>query len=59
VRPGDVILLHDADHYSAPGCWRKTSAALPHILQELAGEGRLAVATRRGGGAHRPMMRTA
>src|SRR2546425_206462 len=23
VRPGDVILLHDADHYSAPGCWRK------------------------------------
>jgi peptidoglycan-N-acetylglucosamine deacetylase len=29
---GDVVLLHDADHYSAPGCWRATAAALPRIL---------------------------
>ena len=36
VHAGDVILLHDADHYSAPGCWRKTVAALPHILEGLA-----------------------
>ena len=32
LRGGDVILLHDADHYSAPGSWRQTVAALPHIL---------------------------
>ncbi len=32
VRPGDVLLLHDADHYSQPGCWRGTAAALPAIL---------------------------
>jgi peptidoglycan/xylan/chitin deacetylase (PgdA/CDA1 family) len=30
--PGDVILLHDADDYSAPGSWRNTVAALPDIL---------------------------
>jgi peptidoglycan-N-acetylglucosamine deacetylase len=29
---GDVVLLHDADHYSAPGSWQKTIAALPRIL---------------------------
>jgi peptidoglycan-N-acetylglucosamine deacetylase len=33
---GDVILLHDADHYSSPGCWRRTSAAVPRILAEIA-----------------------
>ncbi len=32
LRGGDVILLHDADHYSAPGSWRQTAAALPRIL---------------------------
>ena len=26
---GDVLLLHDADHYSEPGCWRGTVEALP------------------------------
>jgi len=30
---GDVVLLHDADHYSAPGSWRQTAAALPSILE--------------------------
>jgi peptidoglycan/xylan/chitin deacetylase (PgdA/CDA1 family) len=29
---GDVVLLHDADHYSAPDSWRRTVAALPLIL---------------------------
>jgi peptidoglycan/xylan/chitin deacetylase (PgdA/CDA1 family) len=28
---GDVILLHDADHYSSRGSWRRTLAALPEI----------------------------
>ncbi|HZC30917.1 MAG TPA: polysaccharide deacetylase family protein [Gaiellaceae bacterium] len=29
LRAGDVVLLHDADYYSAPGSWRNTVAALP------------------------------
>jgi peptidoglycan/xylan/chitin deacetylase (PgdA/CDA1 family) len=33
---GDVLLLHDADHYSAPGSWRNTLTAMPRILEELA-----------------------
>lgn len=32
LRGGDVILLHDADHYSAAGSWRGTVAALPAIV---------------------------
>jgi peptidoglycan-N-acetylglucosamine deacetylase len=34
--PGDVILLHDADFYSARGSHRRTAAALEIILAELA-----------------------
>src|SRR5579864_515922 len=30
---GDIVLLHDADHYSSPGSWRKTVAALPRVLE--------------------------
>jgi peptidoglycan/xylan/chitin deacetylase (PgdA/CDA1 family) len=33
--PGDVILLHDADFYSARGSHRRTAAALERILSEL------------------------
>jgi peptidoglycan/xylan/chitin deacetylase (PgdA/CDA1 family) len=32
---GDVLLLHDADHYSARDSWRRTAAALPIVLSEL------------------------
>jgi len=32
---GAVLLLHDADDYSAPGSWRRTAAALPGILETL------------------------
>lgn len=28
---GEILLLHDADHYAAPGSWRATVAALPAI----------------------------
>jgi peptidoglycan/xylan/chitin deacetylase (PgdA/CDA1 family) len=35
VRVGDVLLLHDADYYSAPGSWRNTLAALPLVLDRL------------------------
>ena len=30
-----VLLLHDADDYSAPGSWRRTVQALPRVLDEL------------------------
>ena len=39
VEPGDVILLHDADTYSAPGSHRRTAAALPLILDALEARG--------------------
>ena len=35
IEARDVILLHDADHYSAPGSWCGTVAALPGILGAL------------------------
>jgi peptidoglycan-N-acetylglucosamine deacetylase len=31
LRGGEIILLHDADHYAAAGSWRATAAALPEI----------------------------
>jgi peptidoglycan/xylan/chitin deacetylase (PgdA/CDA1 family) len=36
---GSVILLHDADDYSAPRSWQRTAAALPRILDTLAARG--------------------
>jgi peptidoglycan-N-acetylglucosamine deacetylase len=36
---GEVLLLHDADHYAAPGSWRRTAAALPRLLDALADAG--------------------
>jgi peptidoglycan-N-acetylglucosamine deacetylase len=39
ARPGAVLLLHDADEYSAPGSWARTAAALPEILRTLAERG--------------------
>jgi peptidoglycan/xylan/chitin deacetylase (PgdA/CDA1 family) len=36
---GDVLLLHDADDYSAPGSWRRTAAALPLVLDAVAANG--------------------
>jgi peptidoglycan-N-acetylglucosamine deacetylase len=32
---GDVVLLHDADTYSAPESWRRTAAAVPAVLEAL------------------------
>jgi peptidoglycan/xylan/chitin deacetylase (PgdA/CDA1 family) len=49
---GDILLLHDADYYSARGSWTRTAAALPIILGELDGQGLKAVSLdRRDGGA--------
>jgi peptidoglycan-N-acetylglucosamine deacetylase len=39
LRAGDVLLLHDADDYSAPGSWRRTAAALPAVLDAAAARG--------------------
>lgn len=39
IGPGDVILLHDADFYSARQSHRRTAAALPAILSELSRRG--------------------
>jgi peptidoglycan/xylan/chitin deacetylase (PgdA/CDA1 family) len=37
--PGDIIVLHDSDRYSAPGSWRNTLGALPLIFERLAAAG--------------------
>ncbi len=39
VGEGSVLLLHDADDYSAPGSWRGTVQALPRVLETLARQG--------------------
>jgi peptidoglycan-N-acetylglucosamine deacetylase len=39
LRGGDVLLLHDADHYSARGSWERTAAALPEVLAAIAATG--------------------
>jgi peptidoglycan-N-acetylglucosamine deacetylase len=39
VGEGSVLLLHDADDYSAPGSWMRTAAALPRVLGTLAERG--------------------
>lgn len=44
---GDIVLLHDADYYSAPGSWARTVAALPIILAALDSRGLKAVSLRR------------
>ena len=41
---GSVLLLHDADDYSAADSWRRTAAALPRVLDTLAQRGLTAVA---------------
>ena len=44
ARDGAVLLLHDADDYSAPDSWRRTVEALPRVLETLAGRDLLPVA---------------
>jgi peptidoglycan/xylan/chitin deacetylase (PgdA/CDA1 family) len=39
VSEGSVLLLHDADDYSAPGSWRRTVEAIPRVLHALAARG--------------------
>jgi peptidoglycan-N-acetylglucosamine deacetylase len=44
LRGGDVVLLHDADHYSAADSWRRTAAALPLVLDAASATGEAIVA---------------
>jgi peptidoglycan-N-acetylglucosamine deacetylase len=44
VGDGAVLLLHDADDYSAAGSWRRTAEALPRVLETLARRGLAPVA---------------
>lgn len=39
LQAGDVLLLHDADDYGAPGCWRATVGALPAVLDAIGAAG--------------------
>ena len=39
IRPGDIVLLHDADFYSARNSWERTASALPRICDEIAMRG--------------------
>jgi peptidoglycan/xylan/chitin deacetylase (PgdA/CDA1 family) len=39
VEEGSILLLHDADDYSAVGSWRRTALALPRVLDVLAEQG--------------------
>jgi peptidoglycan/xylan/chitin deacetylase (PgdA/CDA1 family) len=40
---GDVVLLHDADHYSSADSWRRTAAAMPSVLAAVSQSGESAV----------------
>jgi peptidoglycan/xylan/chitin deacetylase (PgdA/CDA1 family) len=44
---GDVLLLHDADDYSAAESWRTTVSALPYILDAIGAAGLRTVAVSR------------
>jgi peptidoglycan/xylan/chitin deacetylase (PgdA/CDA1 family) len=48
---GDVLLLHDADYYSARGSWVSTAAALSKILELLEARGLKSRLLRRRGAA--------
>lgn len=51
VSSGDVLLLHDADYYSARGSWVSTSSALSKILELLEERGLKSRLLRRDGAA--------
>lgn len=39
LRGSEVLLLHDADYYSAPESWRRTVGALPLVLEAIGAAG--------------------
>ena len=55
LRSGDVILLHDADWYSARGSHRRTAAAVPLILEALESAGLYAASASSAGSRSQSM----
>jgi peptidoglycan/xylan/chitin deacetylase (PgdA/CDA1 family) len=53
LRGGEVILLHDADSYSARGSWERTVAALPRIIERVRAAGLTFAAVRSCSGCSR------
>ena len=51
LRAGDIVLLHDADDYSAPGSWQRTVAALPAVLESALATGAPLVTLSGGNGS--------
>lgn len=51
ISAGDILLLHDADYYSARGSWVSTAAALSKILELLEARGLKSRLLRRDGAA--------
>ncbi len=49
LRPGDIVLLHDADDYSSIDSWRKTVAALPAVIEAALATGAPLVTVSRPG----------
>jgi len=49
IRAGDILLLHDADHYSTPGSWRATAGALPEIFERIEAAGLVPASVRAQG----------
>ena len=39
ARGGEIALLHDSDAYASEGCWERTAAAVPRILEVAATAG--------------------
>jgi peptidoglycan/xylan/chitin deacetylase (PgdA/CDA1 family) len=56
IEAGDVVLLHDADHYGAPGSWSATAAALPEIAARICAAGLEATSVRPGPATNRLML---
>jgi peptidoglycan/xylan/chitin deacetylase (PgdA/CDA1 family) len=51
--PGEILLLHDSDRYSAPNSWRRTLAALPLIIERWRAAGMPLASIERSGGRAR------
>src|SRR4051794_3059611 len=51
---GDVLLLHDADHYNARDSWRATAGALPRVFEAVAAAGLRPVPVVRAADAAQP-----
>jgi peptidoglycan/xylan/chitin deacetylase (PgdA/CDA1 family) len=56
LRAGDVLLLHDADHYGASGSWKRTAEALPEIFGRIEAAGLEPASVEPGRGSRAPAL---